>query len=101
MGDVFTPGPPRVPQTGRPFGSNGMAGAAPALIRFAYYVFGGDFDLRIDAPAWIKTARFDVEGTTKGSGEVSQVRSMAMLRHLLAERFALRVHCEAQVAQYD
>jgi uncharacterized protein (TIGR03435 family) len=64
------------------------------LIRFAYYVYGGDFDLRIDAPGWIKTARFDVEGTTKGV--VTQARAMAMLRQLLVERFALKVHYEAR-----
>ena len=34
-------------------------------------------DLRIDAPAWIKTTRFDVEGTTKGGEAVSQARAMA------------------------
>lgn len=64
------------------------------LIRFGYYIYGGDFDLRIDAPNWIKTARFDLEGTTKGA--VSQARAMALLRHLLAERFALKVHYEAR-----
>jgi len=64
------------------------------LIRFGYYIYGGDFDSRIDAPAWIKTSRYDVEGRTQGAA--SQARAMAMLRHLLAERFALKVHYEAR-----
>jgi uncharacterized protein (TIGR03435 family) len=64
------------------------------LIRFAYYIYGGDFDLRIDAPDWIRTVRYDVEGKTPGA--VPQARAMAMLRHLLAKRFALKVHYEAR-----
>src|SRR5687767_14245803 len=36
------------------------------LIRFAYNIYGGDWDIRIDAPEWIKTARFDIEATTPG-----------------------------------
>ena len=63
-------------------------------IRFAYYIYGGDFALRIDAPDWIRTVRYDVEGKTPGA--VSQARAMAMLRHLLTERFALKVHYEAR-----
>jgi len=64
------------------------------LIRFGYFIYGGDFDLRVNAPDWIKTARYDIEGRTPG--RVSQARAMAMLRHLLAERFALKVHYEAR-----
>jgi uncharacterized protein (TIGR03435 family) len=62
------------------------------LIRFAYYIYGGDWDIRIAAPDWVKTARFDIDARTPGS--VSQARAMSMLRHLLADRFDLRVHYE-------
>jgi uncharacterized protein (TIGR03435 family) len=62
------------------------------LIRFAYNIYGGDWDIRIDAPDWIKTARFDIDATT--SDAVPQARAMSMLRRLLAERFGLKVHYE-------
>jgi uncharacterized protein (TIGR03435 family) len=62
------------------------------LIRFAYNIYGGDWDIRIDAPDWIKTTRFDVDARTPG--DVPQARAMSMLRRLLAERFAMKVHYE-------
>ena len=62
------------------------------LIRFAYNIYGGDWDIRIDAPEWIKTARFDIEATTPG--DVPTARALSMLRRLLAERFAMKVHYE-------
>src|SRR5262245_57304116 len=55
------------------------------LIRFAYYIYGGDWDVRIAAPEWIKTARFDIDGRSKDS--VDTPRAMSMLRQLLADRF--------------
>lgn len=62
------------------------------LIRFAYYIYGGEWDKRIVGPEWIKTARFDIDATTPGS--VAQGRAMSMLRHLLGERFGMKVHYE-------
>ncbi|MGH9240996.1 MAG: TIGR03435 family protein [Vicinamibacterales bacterium] len=62
------------------------------LIRFAYFIYGGDWDVRIAGPDWIKTARFDVDARTPGT--VPQDRAMSMLRHLLAQRFGLAVHYE-------
>lgn len=64
------------------------------LIRFAYYIYGGDWDQRIDAPAWIKGARFDIDARTTGA--VSQQRAMSMLRQLLADRFGMKVHYETR-----
>jgi len=64
------------------------------LIRFAYYIYGGDWDVRLDIPDWTTTARFDVDAKTPGS--VSQDRAMSMLRHLLGERFAVKVHYETR-----
>jgi uncharacterized protein (TIGR03435 family) len=62
------------------------------LIRFAYFIYGGDWDIRIAGPDWIKTARFDVDATTPGQVPVDH--AMSMLRHLLAQRFGLKVHYE-------
>ena len=62
------------------------------LIRFAYFIYGGEWDLRIAGPDWIKTARFDIDATTPGQVPVD--RAMSMLRHLLAQRFGLKVHYE-------
>src|SRR3954447_9742176 len=53
------------------------------LIRYAYYIYGGDWDTRIAAPDWIKTERFDIDAKTAGA--VSADRAMSMLRHLLAD----------------
>jgi uncharacterized protein (TIGR03435 family) len=64
------------------------------LIRFAYFIYGGDWDVRIAAPDWIKTERFDVDARTPG--EVPVERAMSMLRRLLADRFALKVHYETR-----
>ena len=36
------------------------------LIRFAYNIYGGDWDIRIDAPESIKTARFDIDASDAG-----------------------------------
>jgi uncharacterized protein (TIGR03435 family) len=64
------------------------------LIRFAYYIYGGDWDIRIASPDWIKTERFDIDAKTPGT--VSVERAMSMLRHLLADRLALTVHDETR-----
>jgi uncharacterized protein (TIGR03435 family) len=62
------------------------------LIRFAYNIYGGDWDIRIAGPEWIKAARFDIDARTGGA--VPQERAMSMLRQLLADRFSLKVHYE-------
>jgi uncharacterized protein (TIGR03435 family) len=62
------------------------------LIRFAYYIYGGDWDVRIAGPEWITTARFDVDG--RSSEPVTTPRAMSMLRQLLAVRFRLKAHFE-------
>jgi uncharacterized protein (TIGR03435 family) len=62
------------------------------LIRFAYYIYGGDWDVRIAGPDWIKTARFDIDGRSKAP--VTTPRAMSMLRQLLADRFRLKAHFE-------
>src|SRR4051812_18523700 len=64
------------------------------LVRFAYFIYGGDWDIRIAAPEWIKTERFDIDAKTPGT--VPQQRAMSMLRQLLGERFGLKVHYETR-----
>jgi uncharacterized protein (TIGR03435 family) len=84
QGDFDTP-------SGRAVGTNVVL---RDLIRYAYFIYGGDWDIRIAAPDWIKTERFDVDAKTPG--RVSVDRAMSMLRHLLAERFGLTVHYETR-----
>ena len=63
------------------------------LIRFAYNVYGGDWDIRIDAPEWITTARHSTS-LARRRASCQQHAAMSMLRQLLADRFALKVHYE-------
>jgi uncharacterized protein (TIGR03435 family) len=64
------------------------------LVRFAYYIYGGDWEVRIASPDWIKSERFYIDAKTPGTEPVE--RAMSMLRHLLAERFALKAHYETR-----
>jgi uncharacterized protein (TIGR03435 family) len=48
----------------------------------------------IGAPAWVRTEKFDVTGTEPGEDEPSGKQWLAMIRNLLAERFALDIHRE-------
>jgi bla regulator protein blaR1 len=59
------------------------------LIQYAYdvppsQVTGG--------PAWTSTSRFQVDARTEGATTPAQMQ--AMVRHMLAERFALKVHTD-------
>lgn len=65
-----------------------------SLIQYAYSIFGSDSDGRIVAPAWIKSARFDIDAKT--SADTSSSQAMAMLRRLLAERFGMQAHYDMQ-----
>jgi len=67
------------------------------LIRFAYYIYGGDWDVRIAGPDWIKAARFDIDARSKEP--VTTPRAMSMLRQLLADRFRLQAHFEQREHQ--
>jgi uncharacterized protein (TIGR03435 family) len=63
-----------------------------ALIAFAY----GVELYQVSCPDWIKTARFDIVAKVPTGATRNDVP--IMLRNLLAERFALRVHREATQA---
>ena len=69
------------------------------LIRFGYYIYGGDWDIRIAGPDWIRTARYDIDAKTPGV--VATERTMSMLRDLLANRFGLKVHYETRQRRRD
>jgi uncharacterized protein (TIGR03435 family) len=61
------------------------------LVRFAYQI--EDYQL-LNAPDWIGRTRYEVNALA--GREVSRVEALAMLRSMLAERFALRVHSESR-----
>jgi len=61
------------------------------LIRFA---FGLDDHLVLNAPDWIKVARFDV--VAKGPAGLSSQTTSEMVRSLLVDRFGLRSHGETR-----
>src|SRR5262249_18615187 len=64
-----------------------------SLIAFAF----GTEDYKVIAPAWTEDARFDVEATTP-PGPRKPGDFGAMMRGLLADRFALRAHREMRAA---
>jgi uncharacterized protein (TIGR03435 family) len=66
------------------------------VIRFAYYIYGGDWDARIAGPDWIKSARFDIDA--RSAEPVTTPRAMSMLRQLLADRFHLKARFEQREA---
>ena len=63
----------------------------PLLLLYAYDV--AEFQIE-GGDAWTKTSRFDIEAKADGQPRAEQMR--AMVRRLLAERFALRVHSETR-----
>jgi uncharacterized protein (TIGR03435 family) len=68
------------------------------LIQFAYGVHA---DLILRAPGWAFSDRYDIEARADGPGIASQDQRKAMLKTLLADRFALTMHREPkQVSIY-
>lgn len=62
------------------------------MIRFSYGL--EDYQLA-NAPAWIRSTYYDVNGKASAPGTRSD--ALAMLRSLLADRFGLRVHEETRL----
>ena len=60
-----------------------------SLMMFAYSI--GKHQI-VDAPAWVVTDCYDIEGTTDTPGEPSLRQQQEMLQKLLAERFQLKFH---------
>jgi uncharacterized protein (TIGR03435 family) len=48
----------------------------------------------IDAPAWVRTDKFDLVGTQPGEDEPDGLQWLAMIRNLLTDRFALKLRRE-------
>lgn len=74
-----------------------VATAQPAveLIRRAYGVRSFNIE---GLPDWAKQERFDVQAkAAESDAPVDDAQVLAMLRHLLTDRFALRAHGETQV----
>ena len=55
---------------------------------------GLDFRRVLEGPDWSDGPRYDIEATLPGARPVDESRLQAMLRNLLADRFALRVRVE-------
>ncbi len=84
-----------------PAGSN-IAGYRPDPIRFTAYfsvvdAVGFAFEIEnnriVEAPQWAKDQRYEINATT---GPRQPGDLLAMMRNLLAERFALKVHREVR-----
>jgi len=54
-----------------------------------------DFQL-VGGPDWINSDRFDIEAKIEGGGPMSQQMIQSVLRQILEERFALKVHRETR-----
>jgi uncharacterized protein (TIGR03435 family) len=54
-----------------------------------------DFQL-VGGPAWINSDRFDIEAKIEGGGPMSPQIIQSVLRQILEERFALKVHRESR-----
>jgi uncharacterized protein (TIGR03435 family) len=65
------------------------------LVNFAYGDVLGFNPMVQGGPAWVNQTRYDVEGQAP-AGPVFQGQYQAMLKTLLAERFALKTHTDAQ-----
>jgi len=46
----------------------------------------------VDAPEWVKTARWEIDGLCNTDGEVNLPQLQKMIQKVLAERFGLRLH---------
>ena len=55
---------------------------------------GVDFRRVVEGPDWSDGPRYDIEATLPGARPVDESRLQAMLRNLLADRFALQVRVE-------
>jgi uncharacterized protein (TIGR03435 family) len=88
-----------------PTGFGGMIRIAPGtisvngmpvrlLMRQAYGQLQ-DFQL-VGGPAWINSDRFDIEAKPEGGGPMSPQVLQSVLRQILEERFALKVHRETR-----
>src|SRR6185437_9852991 len=63
-----------------------------AMLKFAFSVQGGS--QIVDAPDWMKTARWDVSGVPDLPGKPNLPQFQSMMRKLLEERFGLALHHE-------
>ncbi len=64
------------------------------LMAFVYDVHDKQI---VDAPAWLASKQFDIEGVADSPGTPSLEQVKVMLRKLLVERFGLRFHRDTQV----
>ena len=69
------------------------------LIQMSYGVHARQI---VNAPSWIESERFDIEGLPNVEGQPSVVQFQEMVRKLLEERFGLKFHTEKrEMARYS
>lgn len=69
-----------------------FARAAATLHQLVQYAYDVQPSQVVGGPAWVSTSRFQVDARTERTTTPAQMR--AMVRQMLAERFALRVHTD-------
>lgn len=68
-----------------------------SMIMFAYGVHGRQI---VDAPGWVSTDTFDVDGVPDVEGEPSFPQFQGLVKQLLASRFGLRTHGSKREISY-
>jgi uncharacterized protein (TIGR03435 family) len=73
-----------------------VTGAAITLIDLCAWAYNLRYDEITGGPAWATTDHFDLEARADGEGGLETAQSRQMLQALLATRFRLKAHYEAQ-----
>jgi uncharacterized protein (TIGR03435 family) len=71
-----------------------FARAAATLRQLVQYAYDMQPSQVTGGPAWVSTSRFQVDARTERTTTPAQMR--AMVRHMLAERFALKAHADVR-----
>jgi uncharacterized protein (TIGR03435 family) len=71
-----------------------FARAAATLRQLVQYAYDMQPSQVTGGPAWVSTSRFQVDARTEPTTTPAQMR--AMVRHMLAERFALKAHADVR-----
>jgi uncharacterized protein (TIGR03435 family) len=75
-----------------------VVGTACTLLDMIINAYGVRYDQVTGGPSWLRTDHFDIEAKALGDVSPPPEQAKLMMRKLLAERFALRLHDEAKDA---
>ena len=84
-----------VPGSIRPSSGGTLTITNNTLLNMVRNAYGVQEYQIVGGPSWLQSQRFDI--VAKASAPVSPPETMAMLRTLLAERFALKTHVESRM----